>query len=428
MLEFGTAWLVWITEVPIYYLLMSGVAQRKRPNGVCFLIGGLFATILTGINIVNQNNGVFNMALTFLAVISYCRLCYTISVRRAVFCSGAINLILTITEFIAVAFTSTILGMNVDAYNYNDTFLLIGVVFGRAIQIVCAVLIRGILQRLANQNRLPVHFILFPFVTVISIAMVEYIGVKESFSAQSYNILVAASVLMLITSVIAIISQYHFLKAEGEYQQLKTESVRNRTERDYYAILEEQNNALMIYAHDAKKHLAALRSLNDDPEVIGYIDRLSDQLQSYAKSGHSGNKLLDVMLEKYTGICKRKGIAFDFDVRLCNLSQLQDIDLVAVLGNLMDNAVTAAETSAEKVIHLSTARRNSYDILIVSNSCDTPPVSRENTLLTTKENTAFHGYGLKSIRRTLEKYGGDFDWEYDDSAHLFTATAMIGKE
>lgn len=426
MFEFGTAWLVWITEVPLYYLLMSGVAQRKRSVTANLLIGAGLATIMTGVNILNQNNGIFNAAMTFFAVILYARLCYQISLRRAAFFSGVINLILIIAEFAAIAFASAVLGMNADAYKYSDAFLLISTVFSRAVQIVCAVLIRGVFHRLASRTRLPVHVILFPFVTVISIAMVEYIGIRESFSPASYRILVAASVLMLVTSAIAILTQFHFLEAEKEYQLLKTESVRHQTERDYYAILEEQNNALMIYAHDAKKHLAAIRSLIDDPEVIGYVDRLSNQLHTVTQVSHSGNKLLDVMLSKYSFSCRQKNIHFDYDVKLCNLVQLQDIDLVAILGNLMDNAVTAADVSVGKEIHLSTAHRNSYDILIISNSCDIPPVSQERTLFTSKENAFSHGYGIKSVQRTLAKYGGDFDWEYDEAARIFTATAMIG--
>lgn len=258
--------------------------------------------------------------------------------------------------------------------------------------------------------------------------MIEYIGIRESFSAESYRILATASVFMLVTSAIAILTQFHFLETQEEYQLLKTESVRYQTERDYYAILEEQNNALMIYAHDAKKHLAAIRSLNDNPEVTGYVDCLNDQLHTVTQVGHSGNKLLDVMLSKYSFSCRQKNIHFDYDVKLCNLTQLQDIDLVAILGNLMDNAVTAADDSVGKEINLSTAHRNSYDILIISNSCDTPPIFQERTLFTSKENVQSHGYGIKSVQRTLAKYGGDFDWEYDESTHIFTATAMIGTQ
>lgn len=426
MLEFGTAWLVWMTEVPLYYLLMSGVAQKKCPAWLNLAIGFGLATIMTVGNILNHNNGIINITTTFLAVILYGKLCYTISVPRAAFFSGVINLILLIGEFTAMGFAASLLGMNANAYQYSKTFLLIGGVFGRSIQVLCAVLIRGVFQRFANRPRLPFHFILFPFVTVIGIAMMQYISVTEALSPQATSILVDASILMLITAVFGILSQFHFQEAEEEYRLLKTESVRHQTERDYYSILEEQNNALMIYAHDAKKHLAAIRSLSTDPKTLGYVDRLSDQLHSVTRSGHSGNRLLDVILEKYVISCRHHGIRFDYDVKLCNLPQLEDIDLVAILGNLMDNAVEAAAQSSEKTIQLSTAKRNSYSVLIITNSCDKAPSFTGGSLLSTKADPVSHGYGIRSVKRTLQKYSGDLDWEYDEAAHQFTATAMIG--
>ena len=54
----------------------------------------------------------------------------------------------------------------------------------------------------------------------------------------------------------------------------------------------------------------------------------------YARSCHSGNKLLDVMLHKYTIECDLRGIPFEHDVRTCNLSQVQDVDLVAIIGKI----------------------------------------------------------------------------------------------
>lgn len=47
--------------------------------------------------------------------------------------------------------------------------------------------------------------------------------------------------------------------------QVRSELSRIQSEKNYYQILEQQNQQLMIYAHDAKNHLAAIRSLNRDP-------------------------------------------------------------------------------------------------------------------------------------------------------------------
>lgn len=181
----------------------------------------------------------------------------------------------------------------------------------------------------------------------------------------------------------------------------------------------------MLYAHDAKKHLAAIQALNEDPAIGNYVAKLSEQLNDYSKSRSSGNKLLDVMLNKYEIDCKMRGISFEYDVKTCNLSQLEDIDLVAILGNLLDNAVTASEKSAQKYISLSTVYRNRYSVMILVNSCDTPPKQSGNWLISTKSETGFHGFGLKSVAKAIEKYDGDYEWDYDADQQVFTFTVMV---
>lgn len=98
---------------------------------------------------------------------------------------------------------------------------------------------------------------------------------------------------------------------------------------------------------------------------------------------------------------------------------------VAILGNLLDNAVTAAEHSLEKNIMLNTVHRNAYSVIIISNSCDTPPKQAGSNLVSTKSDTGFHGFGLKSVAKTVRQYQGDFDWNYDIGKKIFTVTVMI---
>ena len=131
------------------------------------------------------------------------------------------------------------------------------------------------------------------------------------------------------------------------------------------------------------------------------------------------------MLNKYTIDCKMRGIRFEYDVKVCNLVQLEDIDLVAILGNLLDNAVTAAEKSKEKTISISTVRRNSYSVIILTNSCDTPPRCSGNRLISTKSDPGSHGFGIRSVEKAIRKYQGDYEWEYNTEKQLFTITVML---
>ena len=98
---------------------------------------------------------------------------------------------------------------------------------------------------------------------------------------------------------------------------------------------------------------------------------------------------------------------------------------MAILGNLLDNAVTASEQSAEKFISVSTACRNRYSVIIVSNSCDSAPKQLGNRLISTKPGEGLHGYGMKSVAAAIKRYDGDYEWNYDGKAHRFTAIVAL---
>lgn len=132
------------------------------------------------------------------------------------------------------------------------------------------------------------------------------------------------------------------------------------------------------------------------------------------------------MIHKFSVDCEIRGICFDYDVKLCNLNMIEDIDLVAILGNLIDNAILAAEKSKQRWVSLATAQRNSYSIIVITNSCDTPPKHNGNRLITSKIDNHVHGFGLKSVKKTLRKYEGDFELEYDDKNKEFAVTVMVG--
>ena len=70
---------------------------------------------------------------------------------------------------------------------------------------------------------------------------------------------------------------------------------------------------------------------------------------------------------------------------------------------------------------------NTCSIIIISNSYDAPPSVIAGNLITTKADREHHGYGLKSVKNTLKKYGGDFEWNYDETSHTFTVTVMVGE-
>lgn len=267
-------------------------------------------------------------------------------------------------------------------------------------------------------------------VPVAALAGLLWLAYRQAYGIRTYSeyVMVAVgSVALCVASVVAVLVYQLGWERKRIVLVQRQKEEQLQMEQSYYEILERQNQQLRSYAHDAKNHLEAIRNLNQDPKVEQYIAQMEQQLQAYTRRCHSGNRALDVMVDKYVTACELKNIAFTYDVQLCNLEGVEDFDLVAILGNLLDNALTAAQDAQEKWVELATALRNGYQVVVVENSCDRPPIVGEEGLRSTKAGGENHGFGLKSVAKALKKYEGDFQWDYDQEKRRFTMTVMIGQ-
>ena len=232
--------------------------------------------------------------------------------------------------------------------------------------------------------------------------------------------------MLFLASIVVFFAFQHNIQKENKLLLIQQEQDKIQTDITYYEILEKQNTTLRTYAHDAKNHLTAIKNLNTNPEVDIYISKMYERLTEYSKVSHSGNHTLDVVIDKYVTECELDNIHFEFDIKNNNLSQIDPYDLVTILGNLLDNALEATKKSKMKTISIETDFRNIFSVIIISNSCDIcPKLDDSNLPSTTKRNSRLHGFGLKSVKKTIKKYNGDIDFEYDAETKTFIVTTML---
>lgn len=416
---------IYAVEVIISYIFFSEIWEYCAPLPVRILMIGLLAVTGSAVNLVFLNNSMLNGLTTFLITVLLALLCFHAKFTHGIFYATILTIINMALEVSTVFIGSVISGKNYLGYNSSFFLLIFEAVTSKMLFFLVSLILSKAIHPQNAASKIPLDFLIYPFCVTICQAIFWRVCSLPGTCYQVQLLLSIASVCLFISSILLFLTYSHQVQQDSEALQVRNELQRIQAEQSYYQILEQQNQQLMLYAHDAKKHLAAIQALNEDPRIGNYVAQLSQHLADYTRNCHSGNKLLDVMMNKYAIDCKMRGVQFEYDVRVCNLSQLEDIDLVAILGNLLDNAVTAAEKSAEKLISLSTARRNSYSIIILKNSCDTPPKQSGSRLISTKSDTRFHGYGLKSAENSIRKYHGDYDWNYEADKRLFTITVMV---
>ena len=145
------------------------------------------------------------------------------------------------------------------------------------------------------------------------------------------------------------------------------------------------------------------------------IDKMNNQIAAQA---NLYEQKVDALMIDKDAIATKEGITFDFYGDFPQ-SGFDPIDLVAVFGNAIDNAIEAlceTESNLPKEIIVSSKILNGNVYISFKNTLLKPVTIVNNHIATTKENPAIHGFGLYSIQKTAEKYDGfmtlqtDNDW------------------
>ena len=117
----------------------------------------------------------------------------------------------------------------------------------------------------------------------------------------------------------------------------------------------------------------------------------------------------------------------------CNIeypqhTNIRSADLVAIIGNLLDNALEAVEGTEGNLrfINLTIRRINEMLIIKLENGCKAEPTVADGDLQTSKTDKTLHGWGLQSVRTVAERYDGTIETEYGN--HTFRAVVTLSFE
>ncbi len=275
-----------------------------------------------------------------------------------------------------------------------------------------------------------VPLFVFPVITVINNFLLYSSNFGGLFDALNDDIYSSLTYFLSILSIGAccyiFIYYQELLERDNKIKDLETQKKIESIDKTYFEILEKNNEDLKIFTHDIKNHLMHISSLSENEEVKSYISDLCGTVTSFGNKIVSKNKTLDIIINKYSVLCENKKIKLNFDTKTENLSFVEPTDLSTILNNLLDNAVEASEKSQEKFINVKISlNEHNTKVLTIINSCDNEPGTSNGKLVTTKEKSSGHGLGIKSVKRTLKNYNGDFEWFYDKEKKEFKVIVLF---
>ena len=143
--------------------------------------------------------------------------------------------------------------------------------------------------------------------------------------------------------------------------------------------------------------------------------------------------MLDALISTKLAKITEDGIDFTIDGVADGGFDWKPIDVCTVFANALDNAIEACELLEDedaRFIRLEFRKTRHQRLIILSNSTsqevDCEKLLSGTVNMTTKKKRSLHGYGVRNIRRTLEKYGGMMELSCEDG--IFTMNMILNLE
>lgn len=370
---------------------------------------------------------ILNAAAFFLVNLLLALAAFRCKFRFAALHSAFLTSIMAITEVIA-AWAISLFGVPFGAYAQNLAVMIVMAVISKLLYFSIAILAAKLFSRNSRSREAPAFtglLCILPVLSIVISTVVVFVGTRSEMTGPVEILMITIVLTLLAVNLILVMIYNHLQRLHAEHMAQSLSLQREEADVAYYRDLQEQAEAQRILIHDIKNHLNTLHAMAADADassVLAYIETLGDTFLPTRQIRLCSEPVLNFMLLQFQEKCARRSIVFRCDIRDDCTSFMDAPSITTFYGNLLSNAMEAAETSQERFVELSATKSDAQQVVIVSvvNSCDAAPLPETNGLFRTrKTNPEIHGVGLKSIRRIVAQYHGVDTMRFEPETRRF---------
>ena len=170
--------------------------------------------------------------------------------------------------------------------------------------------------------------------------------------------------------------------------------------------------------HDFKHTIRTLKELADYgkyQELTKYIDQFFDTLPENETIYFCKNYAANAVLNYYNNLAEQYKIETNWKIDIPENLAVRDVDLCSVIGNILENAITASRDIPEekRMIQFTVVTRHNTNLYIVATNNFNGKVRLNNDRYISTHRDG-SGIGLASIVSIAESYGGAADFRHNE--------------
>ena len=225
--------------------------------------------------------------------------------------------------------------------------------------------------------------------------------------------------------------QSALFKKSSMRKELETIQLLWHQQKGQYQLSKETIELINHKCHDLKHQVQAIRAVKDEKERETYLEKIEKSVQIYSDIVRTGNEILDTILTEKSLICENSGIHINCVADGSLLAFMNPVDLYTLFGNALDNAIEAVrklESKEKRVIDIMLYERQSFLMLQIVNPMCGEVKFEDGLPLTTKAKNGYHGYGMKSMLHTIQKYEGHLTTEVKNGCFYFNVMLPLERD
>lgn len=224
-------------------------------------------------------------------------------------------------------------------------------------------------------------------------------------------------ILLIANIVVFSILDNVYNTVEKDYRLAMSEKLISIQEEQYRQIVN-HNRSILKIKHDHKNFLIGIMADLDAGVYSDIRDAISKELDYLTASviPPDRNSVIYLLVQYKTEYAAQKGIKIICEYHELQSIEISSVDLAIILGNALDNAIEATEKISfdeGKIIKVLIQVHNEEIIITINN-----PISENidiNDLKSTKS-SAYHGFGILSMKNLAEAHGGDIVFSTDSNS------------
>lgn len=264
--------------------------------------------------------------------------------------------------------------------------------------------------------------------TLLNLSLFRLYFLEQVFANGTEWVFFAIYVSFIMLSVLVYLMIYFNAKEYNEKMMEQLVIDNNKNYIEMMQMSEDKYDSIRKINHDVKNQFMMLQLLMKEKkydELEKYVNSyLSTMGGSITNLSHSGNKMLDDILNIAFAKCDKNSIKLSMNAIVPENLNVDPVDLCSLITNLVDNAINAIKSTRKKEISLDVEFINSSLLIKVKNYTNKKFNKSElKSLLRNNSDDNYHGWGLKIVNSIVEKYKGSIELECKNN--IFSATALI---